>query len=60
MAAQGEHLHPAPVVVPQQNAFIADWAPPSARGRYMGLYQATWSVGFAIAPLLFLPASSGK
>ncbi len=43
------------LVVPQQNAFIADWAPPAARGRYIGLYQATWSVGFAIAPLVFLP-----
>jgi MFS family permease len=43
------------LVVPQQNAFIADWAPPSMRGRYIGLYQATWSVGFALAPLLFLP-----
>jgi MFS family permease len=40
---------------PQQMAFIADWAPPKARGRYLSLYQATWSVAFAINPLLFLP-----
>ncbi len=40
---------------PQQMAFIADWAPPSARGRYLSLYQATWSLAFAINPILFLP-----
>jgi MFS family permease len=41
---------------PQQMAFVADWAPPQARGRYLSLYQATWSIGFAVAPTLFLPA----
>jgi MFS family permease len=40
---------------PQQMAFIADWAPPAARGRYLSVYQATWSVAFAINPILFLP-----
>jgi MFS family permease len=40
---------------PQQMAFIADWAPPAARGRYLSLYQATWSLAFAINPILFLP-----
>jgi MFS family permease len=40
---------------PQQMAFIADWAPPSARGRYLSLYQATWSLAFAMNPALFLP-----
>lgn len=40
---------------PQQMAFIADWAPPVARGRYLSVYQATWSVAFAINPILFLP-----
>ena len=43
------------LVVPQQNAFIVDWAPPEARGRYLGLYQATWSLGLALSPPLFLP-----
>jgi len=43
------------LVVPQQNAFIADWAPPAARGRYLGLYHATWSLGLTVAPLVFLP-----
>jgi hypothetical protein len=41
---------------PQQMAFVADWAPPEVRGRYLSLYQATWSIGFAVAPTLFLPA----
>jgi MFS family permease len=40
---------------PQQMAFVADWAPPEARGRYLSLYQATWSVAFAINPLVALP-----
>jgi MFS family permease len=44
------------LAAPQQMAFVADWAPPEARGRYLSLYQATWSIGFAVAPTLFLPA----
>ncbi len=40
---------------PQQMAFIADWAPPEARGRYLSLYQATWSVAFAVNPAITLP-----
>jgi MFS family permease len=40
---------------PQQMAFVADWAPPEARGRYLSLYQATWSVAFALNPLVALP-----
>jgi len=40
---------------PQQMAFIADWAPPAARGRYLSLYQATWSLAFAVNPTLSLP-----
>ena len=40
---------------PQQMAFIADWAPPEARGRYLSLYQATWSIAFAVNPALTLP-----
>ncbi len=41
--------------MPQQMAFVADWAPPRARGRYLSLYQATWSVAFAVNPALTLP-----
>jgi len=40
---------------PFKMAFVTDWAPPALRGRYMGLYQATWSVAFALNPILFLP-----
>ncbi len=40
---------------PQAMSFVADWAPPAARGRYLSLYQATWSVAFAVNPTLALP-----
>jgi MFS family permease len=40
---------------PQAMAFIADWAPPEARGRYLSLYQATWSVAIAVNPAIALP-----
>ncbi len=41
--------------VPQELAFLADWAPPAARGRYLSAFQATWSVALAINPLTMLP-----
>jgi MFS family permease len=40
---------------PQGMSFVADWAPPSARGRYLSFYQATWSLGLAVNPPLALP-----
>lgn len=40
---------------PQQTAFVADWAPPEARGRYLSVYQATWSIAVILNPLLLLP-----
>jgi MFS family permease len=40
---------------PQALSFIADWAPPAARGRYLSVYQATWSIAFAVNPMLTLP-----
>lgn len=40
---------------PQKMAFVTDWAPIASRGRYLSFYQATWSVAFALNPLLFLP-----
>jgi MFS family permease len=43
------------MTIPQQMAFIADWAPPEVRGRYLGLYGATWSLGMALNPLIVLP-----
>ena len=38
-----------------QMSFISDWAPPRARGRYLSLYGATWSLALALGPALFLP-----
>ena len=40
---------------PQQTAFVADWSPAIARGRYLSLYQATWSVAVIANPLVLLP-----
>jgi len=40
---------------PQSMSFIADWAPNQARGQYLSLYQATWSLALALNPVLFLP-----
>jgi MFS family permease len=40
---------------PQEMAFAADWAPPASRGRYLSLYQASWSLAFALNPILLLP-----
>ncbi|HEY3121016.1 MAG TPA: MFS transporter [Vicinamibacteria bacterium] len=40
---------------PQQMAFVADWAPPAARGRYLSFYQATFGLAFALNPVLLLP-----
>jgi hypothetical protein len=42
--------------VPQQSAFMTDWAPPLRRGRYLSGYSATWSLAIALNPLLCLPA----
>jgi dipeptide/tripeptide permease len=40
---------------PQAMSFVADWAPPAARGRYLSFYQATWSIAFAVNPAITLP-----
>ncbi len=40
---------------PQQISFVADWAPPASRGRYLSLYQASWTAGAALNPLFSLP-----
>ena len=41
--------------IPQETAFVADWAPPALRGRYLSVFQATFSLAFAVNPLLTLP-----
>jgi MFS family permease len=43
------------LTIPQQMAFVSDWAPPEARGRYLGLYGATWSLAVVLNPFLTLP-----
>lgn len=43
------------LTVPQQSAFVTDWAPPLQRGRYLSWYTATWSLAIAINPLVCLP-----
>jgi len=43
------------LTTPQLVAFMADWAPPAARGRYLGLYHATWSLGLTLGPTAYLP-----
>jgi MFS family permease len=46
------------LTLPQQSAFLADWAPPERRGRYLGIAQASWGLGATIAPMTFLPLHS--
>lgn len=43
------------LAMPQQSSLVADWAPPEARGRYLGLYTATWALGMAVHAPLLLP-----
>jgi MFS family permease len=43
------------LTLPQQSAFLADWAPPEARGRYLGMASAAWGLGATVAPIALLP-----
>lgn len=43
------------VMMPQLSAAVADWAPRLSRGRYIGLFQSSWTFAKASAPVLFLP-----
>jgi MFS family permease len=43
------------LTLPQQSAFVTDWAPPELRGRYLGLASASWGLGAAVAPVVLLP-----
>ncbi len=40
------------IMIPTSTTLTANLAPPDMRGRYMGLYSLTWSVGFGIGPVL--------
>lgn len=43
------------LTMPQQMAFVADWAPPTSRGRYLSIYQGSWSCALALNPIIALP-----
>lgn len=43
------------LAAPGKMAFVTDWAPPAARGRYLSWYQGTWSLAIGLNPILFLP-----
>ena len=43
------------VMMPQLSATVADWAPRLSRGRYISLFQSSWTFAKATAPVLFLP-----
>jgi hypothetical protein len=34
---------------------VADWAPRLSRGRYISLFQSSWTFAKATSPVLFLP-----
>jgi MFS family permease len=40
------------IAMPVAGAFVADLAPPSIRGRYMGVYGLTWTVALMVGPAL--------
>ena len=40
------------LLVPTATALAANLAPPDMRGRYMGIFGLTWSIGFGIAPVI--------
>jgi predicted MFS family arabinose efflux permease len=40
--------------VPTSQAVVAALAPPDIRGAYMGVFGATWGVGWALTPFLGL------
>jgi MFS family permease len=40
---------------PQVGAFVTDWAPVEARGRYLSLFQAAFGVAVAFNPVVCLP-----
>jgi len=40
------------IAMPVAGAFVADLAPPSIRGRYLGVYGLTWTVALMVGPAL--------
>lgn len=40
------------ILIPTSLAYVADLAPLTMRGRYMGVFGLTWAVGFGLGPVL--------
>lgn len=40
------------ILIPTSQAYVADLAPITMRGRYMGAFGLTWAVGFGLGPVL--------
>jgi MFS family permease len=40
------------ILVPTGTALAANLSPPNMRGRYMGVYGLTWSLGFGLGPVI--------
>ncbi|MFQ6001890.1 MAG: MFS transporter, partial [Anaerolineae bacterium] len=40
------------IFVPTSTAFVADVAPLTMRGRYMGVFGITWGIAFGVGPVL--------
>ncbi|MBI2845585.1 MAG: MFS transporter [Chloroflexi bacterium] len=40
------------IIIPTSQAYVADLAPVTMRGRYMGVFGLTWGVGFGLGPVL--------
>jgi len=40
------------IMIPTSTALTANLAPAEMRGRYMGIYGLTWSIGFGVGPVL--------
>jgi MFS family permease len=43
------------LMMPQLSAAVADWAPRLSRGRYISLFQSSWTFAKATSPVFFLP-----
>jgi MFS family permease len=40
------------IMVPTSTTLTANLAPPEMRGRYMGLYTLTWTIGLGVGPVV--------
>ncbi len=40
------------LIIPTSVSLVADMAPVTVRGRYMGVYGLTWGIAFGVGPML--------